>query len=177
MEVLEEDAPIEAGSPEGLDAEALERRAAALTQVRKFGDPVLRSEASPVTEFDQALAEEAERMIGLMRDGMGVGLAATQLGILRRILVFQVGPDATPTVLVNPQVEWSSDDLVTADEVPETSTGVKITWSASVPAAGSEICAWTVTPSANVAPPDGGRATSATGSARPPSIALCGPAA
>jgi peptide deformylase len=69
-----------------------------------------------VTEFDQALAEEAERMIGLMHDGMGVGLAATQLGILRRILVFQVGPDATPTVLVNPQVEWSSDDLVTADE-------------------------------------------------------------
>jgi peptide deformylase len=115
-EVLDEDAPIETGSPEGLDAEALERRAAALAQVRKFGDPVLRSEASPVTEFDQALAEEAERMIGLMRDGMGVGLAATQLGILRRILVFQVGPDATPTALVNPQVEWSSDDLVTADE-------------------------------------------------------------
>jgi peptide deformylase len=115
-EVLEDDAPIEAGSAEGLDAEALERRASALAQVRKFGDPVLRSAASPVTEFDEALAEEAERMIALMRDGMGVGLAATQLGILRRLLVFQIGPDAIPTVLVNPEIEWSSDDLVTADE-------------------------------------------------------------
>jgi peptide deformylase len=51
-----------------------------------------------------------------MRDGMGVGLAATQLGILRRILVFQAGADAQPQALVNPEVEWSSEDLVTAEE-------------------------------------------------------------
>jgi peptide deformylase len=115
--VVDEDGPIEVEAPEGLDAEAVERRSAALAQVRKFGDPVLRSAASPVTEFDQALAEEAERMVLLMRDGMGVGLAATQLGILRRILVFQVGADAVPTVLVNPEIEWSSaEDLAGAEE-------------------------------------------------------------
>lgn len=108
--------PMEAGEPEGLDSEALERRSAALAQVVKFGDPVLRSAASPVTEFDEEVAAEGERMIGLMRDAIGVGLAATQLGILRRILVFQVGSEAEPTVLVNPEIEWRSDDSATAEE-------------------------------------------------------------
>jgi peptide deformylase len=115
-ERLDGEQPIEASEPEGLDQEALERRGAALSQVIKFGDPVLRSAASPVTDFDDQLAEEGERMIGLMRDAIGVGLAATQLGILRRMLVFQVGSDAEPTVLVNPEIEWRSEDSATAEE-------------------------------------------------------------
>ncbi|MGH2923282.1 MAG: peptide deformylase, partial [Solirubrobacterales bacterium] len=115
---LEAEGPLEAAaSAEGLDDEALERRAEALARILKFGDPVLRSKASPVTDFDDALAAEAERMVAIMRDGMGVGLAATQLGILRRILVFQAGADAPPTALVNPELEWSSErDLATAEE-------------------------------------------------------------
>jgi peptide deformylase len=108
--------PIEAEEREGLDPEALERRSAALAQVVKFGDPVLRSAASPVTEFDDELAAEGERMTHLMRDAIGVGLAATQLGILRRLLVFQVGSEAEPTVLVNPEIEWRSDDSTTVEE-------------------------------------------------------------
>jgi peptide deformylase len=106
----------EAEAPDDLDQEALERRSAALSQVVKFGDPVLKSAASPVTEFDDQLAQEAERMIGLMRDAIGVGLAATQLGLLRRMLVFQVGMAAEPTVLVNPEIEWRSEDSATAEE-------------------------------------------------------------
>ncbi len=51
-----------------------------------------------------------------MRDAMGVGLAATQLGALRRLLVFQAGPDATPTALANPVIEWRSGELATAAE-------------------------------------------------------------
>jgi peptide deformylase len=116
VEELDEEQPIEAEAPEGLDPEALERRQAALEQVVKFGDPVLKSAASPVAEFDQDLAADAERMIGLMRDAIGVGLAATQLGTLRRMLVFQVGSEAEPTVLVNPEIEWRSADLATAEE-------------------------------------------------------------
>jgi peptide deformylase len=116
-ELLDEDElATEAEAPDGLDQEALERRSAALSQVVKFGDPVLKSAASPVTEFDDRLEAEAERMIGLMRDAIGVGLAATQLGVLRRMLVFQVGPDAEPTVLVNPEIEWRSEDAATAEE-------------------------------------------------------------
>ena len=116
VEERDDELATEAGEPEGIDQEALERRSAALSQVVKFGDPVLRSAASPVTEFDDELAAEAERMIGLMRDAIGVGLAATQLGALRRMLVFQVGSEAEPTVLVNPEIEWRSEDLATAEE-------------------------------------------------------------
>jgi peptide deformylase len=116
VEELDDELATEADQPEGLDPETLERRQVALAQVVKFGDPVLKSAASPVSDFDQELAAEAERMIGLMRDAIGVGLAATQLGILRRMLVFQVGSEAEPTVLVNPEIEWRSDDLVTAEE-------------------------------------------------------------
>jgi peptide deformylase len=116
-ELLDDDElATEAEAPDDLDQEALERRGAALSQVIKFGDPVLNSQASPVTEFDGQLSQEAERMIGLMRDAIGVGLAATQLGVLRRMLVFQVGTEAVPTVLVNPEIEWRSEDSATAEE-------------------------------------------------------------
>jgi peptide deformylase len=116
VENLDDELATEAGEPEGVDQEALERRSAALSQVVKYGDPVLRSAASPVTEFGDELAAEADRMIGLMRDAIGVGLAATQLGTLRRMLVFQVGSEAEPTVLVNPEIEWRSEDAATAEE-------------------------------------------------------------
>jgi peptide deformylase len=99
-----------------LDHEARERRRTALAQVRQFGDPVLRSPASPVSEFDGRLRAEAARMVELMHDAIGVGLAATQLGNMRRMLVFQAGPDAPPTPLVNPEIEWSSDEAATAEE-------------------------------------------------------------
>jgi peptide deformylase len=101
---------------ERLEAEVLERREAALAQVVKFGDPVLKSKASPVAEFGSALRADVERMIAIMRDGMGVGLAATQVGILRRVLVFQAGSDSEPTGLVNPTIEWLSEEAVVAEE-------------------------------------------------------------
>jgi peptide deformylase len=99
-----------------LEAELLERREAALAHVVKFGDPVLKSVASRVTAFGPELRAEVERMISIMRDGMGVGLAATQLGVLRRVLVFQAGSDGEPTALVNPAVEWHSEEGSIAEE-------------------------------------------------------------
>jgi peptide deformylase len=115
---VSERADIETGERDesAIDAELLERREAALARVVKFGDPVLKSVASPVSDFGPDLRSEVERMIGVMRDGMGVGLAATQLGILRRLLVFQAGPDSEPTALVNPEVEWLSREVVVAEE-------------------------------------------------------------
>jgi peptide deformylase len=99
-----------------LETELLERREAALAHVVKFGDPVLKSKASPLREFGPELRAEVERMVGIMRDAMGVGLAATQVGVLRRLLVFQAGPDSEPTALVNPEVEWRSEEVVVAEE-------------------------------------------------------------
>ena len=99
-----------------LDDETLERRRVALGEVRQFGDPVLKSRATEVTDFGADLTAEAERMIALMQGALGIGLAATQVGTMRRMLVFQAGPDAEPQAIVNPEVEWASPDLVTAEE-------------------------------------------------------------
>jgi peptide deformylase len=103
-------------SAPALDPEVLARRDAALAQLVKIGDPVLNSKASPIAEFDDRLAREVERMVAIMRDGIGVGLAATQLGILRRLMVFQAGSDSEPTAVVNPEIEWLSEDVVVAEE-------------------------------------------------------------
>jgi peptide deformylase len=115
---MSENAEIEADErgEDEFDAELLERREAALAQVVKFGDPVLKSKASPINEFGPELRAEVERMIGIMRGAMGVGLAATQVGVLRRLLVFQAAADSEPTALVNPEVEWLSDEVVVAEE-------------------------------------------------------------
>jgi peptide deformylase len=115
-EQLEATAEAEEPGGDGLSEQEREQRARALAEVVQYGDPVLRSEASAVTEFGPELAREAERMVAVMHGAMGVGLAATQLGVLRRMLVFQAGPDAVATALVNPIVEWLSADLETAEE-------------------------------------------------------------
>src|ERR1700742_4438358 len=93
---------------EELHQRLIERREAALAHVVKFGDPVLKSRASPVQEFGQELRDEVDRMIHIMQDGMGVGLAATQLGVLRRVLVFQAGSDNEPAARLNPKIERMS---------------------------------------------------------------------
>ena len=107
--------PEAAPEPEP-DPEALARRAAALAHVRKFGDPVLRTRARPVSQIDDALRSEISRMGELMNDAMGVGLAATQVGVLHRLLVYRVLPEARLAALINPEVEWAGDDQEIAEE-------------------------------------------------------------
>jgi peptide deformylase len=99
-----------------LDPEVVARRAAALAHVRKFGDPVLRTRARPVEHFDDALRAEVERMGELMNDAIGVGLAATQLGVLHRVLVYRVHPQAPVAALVNPELEWAGREEETLEE-------------------------------------------------------------
>jgi peptide deformylase len=104
-----ETAELEPEEPE-LDPEVVARRAAALAHVRKFGDPVLRTRARPVERFDGALRAEIERMGELMNDALGVGLAATQLGVLHRVLVYRVQQQAPVSALINPEIEWSGKE-------------------------------------------------------------------
>lgn len=100
--------PAPAPAPPPLDPEVAARRAAALSHVRTFGDPVLRTKARPVEVFDDRLREEIRWMGRLMSDGLGIGLAATQLGALRRLMVYRVEHDSPVNALVNPVLEWSS---------------------------------------------------------------------
>jgi peptide deformylase len=115
-EDVEVEAEADAPAVEELDPETRARRDAALRLVRKFGDPVLRAVALPVERFDEQLGREAERMGELMHDALGVGLAATQLGVLHRMLVYKACVDDPLTVLVNPEIEWASEELETAEE-------------------------------------------------------------
>jgi peptide deformylase len=108
-EHAEEDAPR-------LDPEAEARRVAAMSFIRKLGDPVLKSTATPVDRFDDSLRRQVSRMAGIMGDAYGVGLAAPQLGISQRLLVYRVGPDAPVIALANPELEWTSPDEEVLDE-------------------------------------------------------------
>jgi peptide deformylase len=99
-----------------VDPEVEARRAAAMSFVRRLGDPVLKSSATPVDRFDDSLRRQVSRMAGLMNDAFGVGLAAPQLGISQRLLVYRIGPDAPLIALANPRLEWTSDDREVLEE-------------------------------------------------------------
>jgi peptide deformylase len=103
-------------SRDRLDPETRARRDAALRHVRKYGDPALRSRARPVEVFDAALADEVRRMGRLMDDALGIGLAAPQLGVMHRVLVYRVDPEAPLGVLVNPEFEYKGDEIETMEE-------------------------------------------------------------
>ena len=99
-----------------LDPETRARREAALRLVRKYGDPVLRSRALEIERFDGALLDEVRRMGRLMHDAYGIGLAATQVGVMHRLLVYRVEHDSPVVALVNPVLEWSGKDEEILDE-------------------------------------------------------------
>jgi peptide deformylase len=101
---------------EELDAEREARRRLALAQVRQYPDPVLRMKANDVEEIDESVTGLVDRMKGLMSEARGVGLAAPQLGILRRVLVYQAGEEESFVALVNPRVAQSGEELVADDE-------------------------------------------------------------
>jgi peptide deformylase len=103
-EVEEQDPQVEA------------RRAAAMSFIRRLGDPVLKSRATEVDRFDDALRAQIARMGGLMNDALGVGLAAPQIGLSQRLLVYRVGAEAPLIALVNPEIEWSSEDTEPLEE-------------------------------------------------------------
>jgi peptide deformylase len=93
-----------------LDPEVAARRDAALVHVRTYGDPVLRSEARPIEVFDDRLREQVAKMAAIMNDALGIGLAATQVGVLQRLLVYRVEHESPVNALINPVLEWSSKD-------------------------------------------------------------------
>ena len=120
VRATDEDVEVEreegAPEPAELDPETKARRDAAMRLIRRFGDPVLRASAVPVERFDERLQGELARMGELMHDALGIGLAATQLGVLHRTLVFRTDPEEPVTALVNPVLEWSSEELEVAEE-------------------------------------------------------------
>ncbi|HEX4519379.1 MAG TPA: peptide deformylase [Gaiellaceae bacterium] len=105
------DQPTEAD----LERERQYVRRYALSQIRQYPDPALRMRAREVTEFDEFLMQLAERMFSLMGDAQGVGLAATQVGTLQRVFVFEL-EDQGPQAVVNPVLSNFSEEKATDEE-------------------------------------------------------------
>jgi peptide deformylase len=95
---------------EKLDAEGEARRRLALAQIRQYPDPVLRMQAREVEDFDGDLGNLVERLEHLLREANGLGLAATQIGVLRRVFAFLPDPEQEPVVIVNPSFSATSEE-------------------------------------------------------------------
>jgi peptide deformylase len=106
-------------------AEAEARRRLALAQIRQYGDPALRLTAHEVVDFDDDLRRLVDRMTVLMHEAQGVGLAATQVGVLRRLFVFEPDEDG-PRAIVNPVVVERNGELVTDEEGCLSLQGVRV---------------------------------------------------
>lgn len=107
------------------EAEREARRRLALAQIRQYGDPALRLVAHDVGDFDDDLRRLVDRMIVLMHEAQGVGLAATQVGVLRRLFVFEPDEDG-PRAIVNPVVVERADETASDDEGCLSLQGVKV---------------------------------------------------
>ena len=99
---------------DGRELELEARRMLALARIRQYGDPVLRMKGREIDAVDDDVRRLAERMTALMHEAQGVGLAATQVGVLRRLFVFSdAGEDR---VLVNPVITKRSGKVEVDDE-------------------------------------------------------------
>ncbi|MBQ8799748.1 MAG: peptide deformylase [Lachnospiraceae bacterium] len=77
----------------------------ALRKIRTLGDPVLEKVAKPIPEVTEKIKELAYDMLDTMYTANGVGLAAPQVGVLKRIVVIDVSPEGDkPMILINPEI-------------------------------------------------------------------------
>lgn len=83
----------------------------AIYPIRTFGDPVLRMETKPITDIDSTVRKLAEDMIETMYDAPGVGLAANQIGIARRVAVFDAQDELGPRVMINPELVAATGEV------------------------------------------------------------------
>ena len=107
------------------DAEADARRRLALAQIRQYPDSALRLVAHEVTDFDDDLRRLVDRMIVLMHDAQGIGLAATQVGVLRRLFVFEPDDDG-PRAIVNPVIVERGKETLIDEEGCLSLQGVRV---------------------------------------------------
>ena len=87
-------------------AERETRRRLAQAQIRQFPDPVLRSETRPILEFDEELTALSLRMCELADDAVGAGLAAPQIGLLRKFVVISLRDDEPWLASNLPAAAW-----------------------------------------------------------------------
>jgi peptide deformylase len=77
-----------------------------------FPDPRLRAMAAPVTVFEDALRALANDLVETMRAAGGIGITAPHIGVATRLVVLELLPKEGPTIYVNPQIVWASEERI-----------------------------------------------------------------
>jgi peptide deformylase len=113
-EAMDDEAMTDDGKRPGEGAEQGRPAGSSLGEIRVIGDPVLHERAAEVTSFDGSLRELVRRMTRIMHGAPGVGLAATQVGVLKRVLVYDVEDDVR--ILVNPVLGELADETEESEE-------------------------------------------------------------
>ncbi len=83
--------------------------------IRTYGDPVLNQKAVPITDIDGAVKRLADDMVAPLREVEGLGLAAPQVGVLKRLFIYDLRDDQGPQTIVNPVIgesrgEWTYEE-------------------------------------------------------------------
>ena len=88
-----------------------------MSDICYYGNPVLREKCEAVTQFDDELAEFIEKLTEFMYEYDGIGLAAPQIGVTKRVAVIDVSNDANkPVVIINPEITWKSAEIESDNE-------------------------------------------------------------
>ena len=96
----------------------------AVRPIIRFPDPVLRAVAAPVELFDNDLRSVADDLVDTMRAAPGIGITGPHIGILKRLVVLQVPPAATPAIYVNPSIVEASNEMIRHTEGSVSMPGV-----------------------------------------------------
>lgn len=84
----------------------------AIRPIVRFPDPRLRRKAEPVGSIDEDVRTLARDLVETMHAAPGIGITAPHIGILRRLVVIQLESDTEPHIYVDPEIVWSSSDII-----------------------------------------------------------------
>jgi peptide deformylase len=84
----------------------------AMRSIVRFPDPRLRQKAEPITAIDEQVRALARDLTETMHAAPGIGITAPHIGVLRRLMVIQLESDPQPHIYINPEIAWSSSEMI-----------------------------------------------------------------
>ena len=84
----------------------------AMRSIVRFPDPRLRQKAEPITAIDEQVRALARDLTETMHAAPGIGITAPHIGVLRRLVVIQLESDPEPHIYINPEIAWSSSEMI-----------------------------------------------------------------
>ena len=126
QDVTTSDAATTNDSTAEAQADREESRQVIFQAVRVYGDPVLRTRAREVEEFGEAIEGSVNKLLDLVKDAPAYGLAANQVGLLKRVFVYRLESEDPWITVINPVIEWSSEEQETMEEACFSLPGVVV---------------------------------------------------